>query len=297
MAYLAMKLRVCRAQGLRLDVLKFYSRRTPPIRRSSSRMQRSVVKVSYSPNKRLGQWKAHGKYLQREGAQQEEHGLGFDAHGAVDIVESLDRWQKAGDARLFRVIVSPEAGDRLDLHTHVHRLMERVENDLGTPLQWVAIDHRNTEHPHAHIVIRGVDGCGKPLKIERDYIRQGFRQRSQEVATRQIGHRQARDMLLAREKVTQQKHITPIDREILRKAGSAGKLSFHGGTPGSEFEFQWRMQTIRRLRFLESLGLAERSSALSWKISSELDSRLREYQVANDIVKRQRHTRRTPERP
>ena len=32
------------------------------------------------------------------------------------------------------------------------RLVEAMESDLGTRLEWIAIDHNNTENPHAHLL-------------------------------------------------------------------------------------------------------------------------------------------------
>jgi len=44
-----------------------------------------------------------------------------------------------------------------------------MESDLDTPLDWIAVDHHNTGHPHTHIIVRGVTGDGKILNIAGDY--------------------------------------------------------------------------------------------------------------------------------
>ena len=59
--------------------------------------------------------------------------------------------------------------------------------DLGTRLDWVAVDHHNTGHPHSHIVVRGVTEDGKILNIAGDYIAQGIRARASEVVTLELG--------------------------------------------------------------------------------------------------------------
>jgi type IV secretory pathway VirD2 relaxase len=57
----------------------------------------------------------------------------------------------AEDRHQFRFIVSPEDGDRYeDLKPLTRRLMARMEEDLGTKLDWVAVDHFNTGHPHTY---------------------------------------------------------------------------------------------------------------------------------------------------
>src|SRR5205814_1704595 len=77
-----------------------------------ARWQRSTVKVSYSRNGRSASWAAHGTYLAREGAQREGgKGRGFNAEGeSIDLRATLRGWQQAGDARLWKFIVSLEHG-------------------------------------------------------------------------------------------------------------------------------------------------------------------------------------------
>jgi len=153
--------------------------------------QRCAVRVTYSPNKVGGQWAAHGRYLSREsaaGQEPEQRGFG-SAGGDVDIPATLGQWQKAGDPRLFKLITSPEFGDRLDLEKHTRDLMARMERDLKTKLEWVAIIHRNTEHPHVHIALRGVDESGTALRLPREFVKSGIRQHAEELATQQLGYR------------------------------------------------------------------------------------------------------------
>jgi type IV secretory pathway VirD2 relaxase len=158
------------------------------------------VKVSFSRNAGRGTWRAHGRYLSREGAQRTgERGVGFDAErDDVRLPERLEIWQRAGDARVWKIVVSPEAGARADLQGHTRRLLAQMEVDLGTRLAWAAIDHHDTVHPHVHVVIRGVDDEGQTLLLSRDYVHSGLRARSQELLTRELGHRHERDQHLAR---------------------------------------------------------------------------------------------------
>src|SRR5712664_2556942 len=131
--------------------------------------QRVAVRVSYSANKNPGQWKAHGRYVARESATRGGRAAGFNAtQQNLNIATTLDNWQKAGDERLFKIIVSPEFGDRLNLQQHTRELMKRIERDLGAQLEWIAAVHHNTEHPHVHIAVRGVDEKGMPLRLPRE---------------------------------------------------------------------------------------------------------------------------------
>jgi type IV secretory pathway VirD2 relaxase len=115
--------------------------------------------------------------------------VGFDGGDeSIDIAERLERWQKAGDERLWKLIVSPEFGDRADLKVLTRDLLSRMERDLGTPLQWVAAVHHNTEHPHVHVALRGIGEEGRSLHLSRDYIRQGIRCAAEDLCTRQLGY-------------------------------------------------------------------------------------------------------------
>src|SRR6202011_2335566 len=94
------------------------------------------------------------------------------------------------DRHQFRFIVSPEdAGELRDLRRYTRHLMQRMEAALGTSLDWVAVDHWNTDNPHTHIVLRGKDDTGRDLIISRDYISHGMRERAAGLATEWLGPR------------------------------------------------------------------------------------------------------------
>src|SRR5437870_12570187 len=83
------------------------------------RLQRSIVNWSYTGNTRGASWAAHARYLARGARRDGAKGLGFDAvRDDVDLVATCRGWQKAGDVRLWKFVVSPEHGARLDLRAH-----------------------------------------------------------------------------------------------------------------------------------------------------------------------------------
>jgi type IV secretory pathway VirD2 relaxase len=255
-------------------------------------MQRSVVKVSYSRNTKSASWAAHGRYLARDGAQRHgEKGLGFNAeHDDLNLAKLLGEWQKAGDERLFRVIVSPENGAQLDLREHARELVAQMQRDLNTRLEWAAIDHHNTDNPHLHVLIRGRDEHGRPLSIDRGYIQSGIRTRSAEIASRELGLRLERDVLKARGAAVRREQFTEIDRELLRLADGKHVVSFDGGQPRGEAARERRAQEMARLKFLNRMGLAHKIGSASWRLETNLERTLRECQLAIDIIKsRARH--------
>ncbi|HLK80742.1 MAG TPA: DUF3363 domain-containing protein [Xanthobacteraceae bacterium] len=255
-------------------------------------LQRSVVKVSYSRNTKSASWAAHGRYLARDGAQRPgEKGLGFNAdRDDLNLAKLLGGWQKAGDERLFRVIVSPENGARLDLREHARELVAQMERDLNTRLEWAAIDHHNTDNPHLHLLIRGRDEHGRPLSIDRGYIQSGIRTRSAEIASRELGLRAERDMLKARGAAVKREQFTEIDRELLRRADGKHVVSFDGRQPRGEAARERRAQEMARLKFLRRMGLAQEIGSASWRLARNLERTLRERQLSIDIIKsRARH--------
>lgn len=254
--------------------------------------QRSVVKVSYARNARSASWAAHGRYLAREGAQREDaKGLGFDStRDDINLSQLLTGWQKAGDPRLFRIIVSPEKGAVMDLKEHARELVAQMERDLGTRLEWAAIDHHDTDNPHVHILIRGITEAGNALSIDRNYIKSGIRDRSQEIASRKLGLRVERDILESRAQAITRDQFTEIDRALLGRADARNIVTFNDGHQRNAAARERQAQNLARLGFLESLGLARQLNQLSWQISPDLEQTLRQHQLSIDIIKtRARH--------
>ena len=123
-------------------------------------MQRVVVKVHVSrhrPGKVHGSALRHVSYIGRESASLDgKHGVFYDvAQEGLDARQIVKDWEQ--DRHHFRLIVSAEnAGDLPELKLYIRRVMAGVERDLGTPLQWLAVDHYNTDNHHTHVLLRGL---------------------------------------------------------------------------------------------------------------------------------------------
>jgi len=256
--------------------------------------RRSVVKASFSRNRQSGAWAAHARYLSRPGAQQEMgKGLGFDANREdIDMLATVREWEKS-DELMWRFIVSPEDADRLNLRDHVRELVGQMERDLDTKLEWVAIDHHNTDDAHVHLLVRGVRENGRPLEINREYLRSGLRIRSQEIATRELGPRLEPEMLRSRERAVRREQWTEIDRALQRKADGNGLVAYDQSQPRSEGSRIRAEQEIDRLQFLSGLGLAHRVGERSWQLSDDHERDLRERQVSKDVIKSRSRRQRT----
>src|SRR5260370_816580 len=254
--------------------------------------QRVAVRVSYSSNKNPGQWMAHGRYVARESATQggRPAEAGFDAiEQSLNIPAALDSWQVAGDERFFKIIVSPEFADRLNLRQHTRELMQRLQSDVGTQLEWIAAVHHNTEHPHVHIAVRGVDEMGMPLRIPREYIRSGLRGRAEEIATDSLGYRSPDDAQDAQRRETLQNRYTPLDR-ILQRSNDRSSSHFTVvvnpiDASLSESGQQLLKHLAARLMHLQTIGLAQTVSPHEWCVQADIEKVLRTLQQNGDRQK------------
>jgi type IV secretory pathway VirD2 relaxase len=257
------------------------------------RSQRCAVRVTYARNTVRGQWRAHGRYVARESAATEPTAAGFDrsTHG-IDMAATLESWQAAGDRRLWKIIISPEFGERADLIRLTRDLMERMDKDLGTPLDWVAVAHFNTEHPHVHVALRGVGQDGREFQLPREYVKAGIRSIAEDLCTRQLGHRTEMDAAEAERREVREQRFTSLDRAILRRAmphpeGQHSTVSIPAeGWGRLEDALRLRRQNlIARLGVLERMGLARTSGPGTWSLRSDLPIVLRAMQRAADRQK------------
>lgn len=256
--------------------------------------QRCATRVTYLKNKVRGQWKAHGRYLARESAAFEDNAKpgGFNRETAgVDIAGKLQDWQTAGDQQFWKLIVSPEFGDRVDLSRLTRELITQVEKDLGTKLEWVAAEHYNTEHPHVHVVIRGVRDSGEVLRLSREYVQQGIRAIAADLCTRQIGYRTELDGIEAERREVTEKRFTSIDRRLLKDAGeSSPDFESQHFTVSRNPAQTWLGETARsrarhdvaRLAVLRQMGLAEPTGATTWRLRRDFEQVLRAMQRTAD---------------
>jgi len=250
---------------------------------SSSVLQRSIVIVRFVLNRGGSHWRGHGRYLAREGAQQEGMpGLGFDTSAQeIDIADRLSLWQRAGDPRFWKVIVSPELGERFDLRQHARELVATMEGDLGLHLEWVGIAHFDTAYPHLHLILRGRSQDGIEFRMPRDYLSHGIRHRSQEIATQAVGFRFARDLAAARERTFEASKYGELDETLEHRADPDRRIEFKSAVSSSDAML--RAQLLRRLSFLSNLGLARRVGKGIFELSEQHRVALEHFQLLRDL--------------
>ncbi|RQU89483.1 MULTISPECIES: relaxase/mobilization nuclease domain-containing protein [Burkholderia] len=227
---------------------------------------------------------AHLRYIEREGVDRQV-GAGR-AYGPATDEADTKAFEKSGreDRHQFRFIVSPEDAEQLDdLRTYTRHLMARMEADLGTRLEWVAVDHWNTDNPHTHVVLRGKDDTGKDLIISRDYIAEGMRRRASELATEWLGPRTELEMQRAMLREVDQERWTGLDRTLQREAGDDGLVRVERF---SEPRLQRQGQVlIGRLQHLQRMGLASESQPGAWAVHADAEPTLRAMGERGDIVR------------
>jgi type IV secretory pathway VirD2 relaxase len=246
------------------------------------RGRRAVVKASLIrlQGKAGKAARAHMRYIQRDGVTRE--GLPGELYGPETDRADGDEFLKrtAGDRHQFRFIVSAEDGAEYpDLKPYVRRLMTQVEQDLGTRLDWVAVDHFNTERPHTHVVLRGVDDRGDNLVIAREYIAHGLRERASELVTLDLGPRTDQEIEARLRHDVDQERLTAIDRRLLRRMDGEREVSAADNDPLQQ------SVAAGRLRKLKAMDLAEDIGGGRYRLAEELEDTLRRMGQRGDIVR------------
>jgi type IV secretory pathway VirD2 relaxase len=255
--------------------------------RSSSRR---VVVMARIVRHRGGRFRSapltkHLAYLKREGVTRDgADARMFDtASDDADTTAFAERCEQ--DRHHFRFTVSPEdAGQLADLRAFTRELMKDAERDLGTGLDWVAVDHWNTDNPHVHVLVRGRADDGQDLVVSRDYISKGFRARAAERVTLEMGPRSEQEIRAGLENEVGAERWTSLDRslrDISDEGGGIADLRPGGASEDPEL----RRLMLGRAAKLERLGLAEQVGSAQWTLKPGLEPALRDLAIRGDIIK------------
>ena len=233
----------------------------------------------------------HLRYIERDGVGRD--GEPGQAYGPQTDAADLDAFKErcADDRHHFRFILSPEDGAELDdLRTYTRHLMGRMEADLGTGLDWVAVNHWNTDNPHTHIVARA------RRHRQRPHHRGRLHRRWVPPSRRRTGDRMA---------------------GATHRAGDPADLAARGGSgavdePGSHLEARGRRgwpgadRTVQRTATATSApaadrpaatlaapGLADETQPGTWAVHADAEKTLRALGERSDIIRTTaRHARR-----
>ena len=232
----------------------------------------------------------HIAYLKREGVTRDgADARMFDARS--DEAETKAFAERCEDDRHhFRFTVSPEdAAEMADLRSFTRELMADAEKDMGTKLDWVAVDHWNTDNPHIHVLVRGRADDGRDLVISRDYISRGFRGRAAERVTLELGPRSEQEIRTALQKEVEAERWTSLDRSLRDISDEGGGVAdLRPG--GADEDPELRRLMLGRAAKLERLGLAEEVGSARWTLKPGFEPALRDLGVRGDIIKTMHRT-------
>jgi type IV secretory pathway VirD2 relaxase len=246
--------------------------------------RRCVLKIHYVKMNAYGQKAArlHLSYIERDGVERDgSKGQLFDAHGLVDREKFIEPMK--GEERQFRFILAPEDGLELDLQQYTRDLVAQMEKDLGRHLSWAAVCHYNTDQPHVHIVVRGLDRDGQDLTIPKDYIQRGLRDRASELATNELGPRNEFDLDRQLTKEVVQERFTSLDRRLENLVDRSGKLELEQLGAGDR---KVNTRLLGRLQVLERLRFARQPSPKAWQLEEGWQQKLRALGERGDVIKR-----------
>ena len=227
----------------------------------------------------------HITYLKRDGVTRDgSEAEMFDAKSdEADGKAFAERC--ADDRHHFRFTVSPEdASEMADLRGFTRELMTDAERDLGTKLDWIAVDHWNTDNPHIHVLVRGRANDGKDLVISRDYISRGFRARAAERVTLELGPRSEHQIGAALEREVEAERWTGLDRTLRALVDEGGGIADLRPAVGGDAPDLSRLMRGRVAK-LDRLGLAEQVAPGCWTLKPDIEQTLRDLSIRRDIIK------------
>lgn len=132
----------------------------------------------------------------------------------IPIDEYISGYQKSMVEKHFKFIISPESA-KVDCKVLTENLVARMEKLTGYKFHWLAAVHKNTKHPHAHLLINGVDKNGKEVNCFRGaFLKQTIRELSRQICTELIGGRTKEQIEADIKNIPCRVGFTVIDKEI-----------------------------------------------------------------------------------
>lgn len=256
--------------------------------------QRVIVKIRYVKHKPgktgagggAAALRDHLRYISRSGAGHDgvQASLFNGGEGDLGRKDFLKLCEQ--DRHHFRFIISPENGHQIDdFQGYVRQVMKLAEKDLQTGLTWVSAVHYDTDDVHAHVIVRGKNDRGEDLVIGQDYIKQGFRHRAQEVATKLLGERTLDEIQKSLSKEVESLRVTSLDRFIERQLAEDRKIDVRKQINfGKSVHYEGLIKG--RLRFLGQAGLALEQPPGVYRLKEDYTETLQEIAAKNEVVKR-----------
>ncbi|MBO8457032.1 MAG: relaxase/mobilization nuclease domain-containing protein [Spirochaetes bacterium] len=175
-----------------------------------SRKQNCVVKMKYGT-----EIKNHLRFLkeylpQEKKEQVKEKPELFDNSDKPDI----EKYKKEMVGRHYKFIISPE-NPEMDCKALAKTLVARLEVLTGHKFVWLAAVHTDTGHPHAHLLINGVDARGKKVECFRGtLLKHTIREMAKQICTEIKGERTIEEIRASISKLPEANRYCTLDKAI-----------------------------------------------------------------------------------
>jgi hypothetical protein len=207
--------------------------------RAPDARQKCVVKVQYSTSRDAHRLQLD-RYLTREGTER-------DGSRAALYGTDLAEYRKNMVDKNFRIFLSPQS-DKTTLTRLANDFIKKLEVQTGYKLYWQAANHYNTAHPHAHLLINGIDQYGKEVKFSKDMVKTFLRETARDLCTAQLGRRSREELRLEKEQELGANRFTRLDQRIKELCDEGNRVNLDGLTFN-------RGRILHRLEHLRSLSL------------------------------------------
>ena len=241
--------------------------------RKTDARQKCVVKAQYSKSIEAHRVQLE-KYLIREGTD-------VDGSRAKLYGTDIEEYRKNIDAKNFRVFLSPQS-DKVDLQALTERFVKKLELQTGYKLHWVGANHYNTAHPHAHLLINGVDKNGKEVTLPRDVIKTFMRETARDICTSMIGIRTRKEIEIEKEQAVSAPRYTKLDEKIQDLC----RGTFQARPNGITLEGKRILARLENLRKMNLCVYKEGAYRLSprWREDLQANGRYNAFLKARDVL-------------
>lgn len=187
---------------------------------------------------------------------------------------SVENYKDNMDSRHFKFIISPE-NPEVDCKALVKTLVKRLEKITGCKFSWLAAVHTNTNHPHAHLLINGIDKNGKKVDCFRgSMLKHTAREMARQICTELKGERTQEEIEASKKKLPEANRYCVLDKEIEYYSF----ISSSGGNPDYPVSIRSQNDVMhKRLCHLEKIGLAKRqeNEANLFRLEKDWSEKLR----------------------
>ncbi len=134
-----------------------------------------IVKHTYTRDRGAARAAVRYYQLRPRGRDEQPRSL-FTRGGTISRAEAdkMLREHQNGNFLVHRITLSPSDWERpQDLRDMTRYVLAELKEAKGQRLHWLAVEHKNTDHPHVHVMIAGTgeresDGARRGVNLTKD---------------------------------------------------------------------------------------------------------------------------------